>query len=307
VNLEGGRVPVTIITGFLGSGKTTLLNHLISTSDKRICVVQNEFGSVPVDDIFVSNSSSFATVVSTSSGCMCCKVNGDMVLAFKDLSESKQKFDSVIIETSGLSEVTPVAQSFFADPFLLDNFYLDAIVTVSSDLFDENELTVEQLSLADIILVNKVDLLEDVGKRIEQLVEINPAATVISCTRGNVDPKLVLDIKSFSVTKVLDLKSSTIHRHHEYGSVCLERSEDIDELAFTDWLEEMLREGTCYRCKGVVCFAKVETPASVQCVKQHIEIDYLENYHPLNRKSTLVFIGQKLNRDRLEKSFGALC
>merc|ERR1711912_228296 len=192
-----GKVPVSILTGFLGSGKTTLLNRILhGHSDKRIAVIENEFGEVGVDNALVEGSlrKEQENIVEMNNGCICCTVRGDLIAGLKKLIKTSKKsgkaLDGVIIETTGLADPAPVAQTFFADDFVQQHMRLDGILTlvdakhIIQHLEDEkpegveNE-AVEQIAFADRILLNKIDLateeeLAEVEKRIRAINEKVP-------------------------------------------------------------------------------------------------------------------------------------
>merc|ERR1711912_129896 len=192
-----GKVPVSILTGFLGSGKTTLLNYILEKNHgKRIAVIENEFGEVGIDDALVKGGSlaEEENIVEMNNGCICCTVRGDLIAGLKKLIKTSKKsgkaLDGVIIETTGLADPAPVAQTFFADDFVQQHMRLDGILTlvdakhIIQHLDDEkpegveNE-AVEQIAFADRILLNKIDLateeeLAEVEKRIRAINEKVP-------------------------------------------------------------------------------------------------------------------------------------
>merc|ERR1711933_375380 len=196
--MGGGKVPCTILTGFLGSGKTTLLNHILEANHgKRIAVIENEFGEVGIDDALVQGGSMAdeENIVEMNNGCICCTVRGDLIAGLKKLIKTSKKknkpLDGVMIETTGLADPAPVAQTFFADDFVQQHMRLDGILTlvdakhIIQHLDEEkpegveNE-AVEQIAFADRILLNKCDLVDseedlaEVEKRIRAINEIVP-------------------------------------------------------------------------------------------------------------------------------------
>merc|ERR1712139_187929 len=210
-----GKVPVSILTGFLGSGKTTLLNHILEANHgKRIAVIENEFGEVGIDDALVKGGSlaDEENIVEMNNGCICCTVRGDLIAGLKKLIKNGKKtgkvLDGVLIETTGLADPAPVAQTFFADDFVQQHMRLDGIITlvdakhICQHLDEEkpegveNE-AVEQIAFADRILLNKCDLAEsedylvEVEKRIHA---INAKVPIKRTTNSEVDMDFVVGI-----------------------------------------------------------------------------------------------------------------
>ena len=203
------RTSVSILTGFLGAGKTTLVNHILSSKEHgmRIAIIENEFGEVGVDDALVIETEE--EVFEMNNGCICCTVRGDLMRIFQRLMQRK-KFDHILIETTGLADPAPVAQTFFADEAIKEYFELDAIITVVdakhiTEHLDEvkpegveNE-SVEQVAFADKILLNKVDLVSEDEKAavITKLRTINSVAELVETTQCSIDIKSILGIKAF--------------------------------------------------------------------------------------------------------------
>jgi G3E family GTPase len=203
------RVPVTVLTGFLGAGKTTLVNRILSEQHgKRIAVIENEFGEVGVDHELVIGADE--EIFETSNGCICCTVRGDLIRILNQLRKRRERFDAVLIETTGLADPGPVAQTFFIDEELKEYYSLDAIVTLVDARHLEQELTDspvarEQIAFADIVLLNKIDLVDTAAlARVQQRVQgINGTATVLRTRNANVPLDRVLGIGAFDLDRAL--------------------------------------------------------------------------------------------------------
>ncbi|RDK04022.1 CobW family GTP-binding protein [Paraburkholderia lacunae] len=231
-------IPVTILTGFLGSGKTTLLKRILNEKHgMKIAVIENEFGEENIDnEILVQNTSE--QIIQMSNGCICCTIRGDLARVLGDLAEQKQSgkldFDRVVIETTGLANPGPVAQTFFMDNQIADEFLLDAIITLvdakhANQQLDEHEVVQRQVGFADRLFITKGDLVDEqhVGDLRHRLLHMNPRAAIKLVNFGEADIKEIFDLRGFNLNSKLEIDPdflaedehahSHAHAHDEHG------------------------------------------------------------------------------------------
>ena len=216
------KVPVTILTGFLGSGKTTLLNRILTEEHgKRIAVIENEFGEVGIDQALVINADE--EVFEMSNGCICCTVRGDLIRVLNNLNKRRDKFDYVLVETTGLADPGPVAQTFFMDDDLSAEYALDGIVTLVDAAHIEQQLgrsdeSTEQIAFADVLVLNKTDLVNDdaLDNLESRLRDMNRMAQVVRSERANIPVSTVLDLSAFDLDQVLERRPTFLEPEYPF-------------------------------------------------------------------------------------------
>lgn len=326
--IQDQKIPVTILTGFLGAGKTTLLNYILTERHgHRIAVIENEFGEIDVDSDLVLASDE--EIFQMKNGCICCfvDVRNDLIQVMKKLLAQKDRFDHVIVETSGLADPTPVATSFFIDPEVTEAVLLDAIVTLvdakhfgqhlhDKQLDGRENQAVDQVVAADRIIVNKTDLASaaQLDALETDLRELNQTAEILRAQYGKVDLDAILGISGFTPSyveeraKLLDLDGAHGHHHHHshdpsVSSVSFVFDRPFDQERLMEFLKRHLSENAenAFRTKGILWMEGDERFFVLQAVHELID---LRPDHPWRaderRESRIVFIGRELDRARLE-------
>ena len=311
-------IPVTILTGFLGSGKTTLLNRILKEHHgHRIAVIENEFGEAGIDnELLVQDSGE--QIVEMNNGCICCTVRGDLVRILGELHDKKQagqlQFDRVIIETTGLADPAPVAQTFFVDEDIAQHYRLDAIVTTvdakhAPQQLDAHHEAQEQVGFADRILVTKTDLAADdeVAALRQRLVRMNPRARIGEARHGVAAVDDLLDIHGFDLNAILEIEPDFLtdveHEHDDdVTSFVFREKRPLNLERVEDFLGAMLQVygPKLMRYKGVLNVKGVDRRVVLQGVHMLMASDLGAAWKPgESRDSKLVFIGRDMPRELL--------
>jgi G3E family GTPase len=314
---DARQIPVTVLTGYLGAGKTTLLNRVLSEDHgRRYAVIVNEFGQIGIDNELIVSADE--EVFEMNNGCICCTVRGDLIRIIGNLLKRQGQLDAILIETTGLADPAPVAQTFFVDQEVRERTTLDSIVTVVdaknllARLEDSHEAA-EQVAFADTILLNKVDLVPGEGlARVEARVRaINPTATIHRTERCEIPVDAILGRRAFELDRILTIEPNFLgeddHQHDDaISSVSLSELRPLDMAKFDAWMGALLRERgqDILRSKGILHMQGSDHRFVFQAVHMLIEGATGKPWESgETRGSKLVFIGRALQPAELRKSF----
>ncbi|WP_232627900.1 CobW family GTP-binding protein [Methylobacterium sp. Leaf118] len=312
------KIPVTVLTGYLGAGKTTLLNRILTEPHgRRYAVIVNEFGEIGIDNDLVVGADE--EVFEMNNGCVCCTVRGDLIRIMDGLVKRRGKFDAIIVETTGLADPAPVAQTFFVDQDVGDAARLDAVVTVAdakwltARLGDAPEAK-NQIAFADVILLNKADLVsgEDLDRVEGQIRAINPWAKVHRTERCAIPLDQVLDRNAFDLSRILDVEPDFLeeghHHHHDdqIQSVSAKIDGPVDPEKFMPWISNLtqVQGPDILRCKGIVAFPDEPKRFVFQGVHMILDGDVQGDWGAEEpRVSRVVFIGRNLDPEAIRQGF----
>lgn len=312
------KLPVVVLTGYLGAGKTTLLNYLLTIqTNKKVAVIVNEFGEAGIDnDLIVSADEE---IFEMNNGCICCTVRGDLIRILSVLLKKKNQLDAIFIETTGLADPAPVAQTFFMDDLIKKHLKLDAMVTVVDAttflkrMGDSHE-AVEQVAFADVAVISKTDSVSpsQIQKVLDKVKGINPHVKIIQSIRGEVDPAELMGHDYFDLTRILEVEpdflSDVPHEHdNEISSLSLKSARPLNQAKFDRWISHVLQTvgEDLLRTKGILDFGiDASERFAFQAVHMMAEGGFIGPWKTADdRYSRLVFIGKNLDVELLTQGF----
>jgi G3E family GTPase len=306
---------VTILTGFLGAGKTTLLNRILEASGgRRVAVIENELGEVGVDGDLVVDAEE--ELFQLNSGCVCCAMRADLIRVVTALLDRSLPPDAIVIETSGLARPAPVVQTFLADDDLRDRTVIDAVITVVDARhahlhIDDGAECLEQIALADVLLLNKIDLVADADVRhlTQRLRGISRVAKIHPTLEAKLDVRKVLGQRAFDPSRAMVVDAALLAEAHEHArgvsSVGIDLPGDLDPRRLERWLGSLLvnRGEDIFRMKGVLSVKGDPNPLVIQGVHMVVDATSGRPWQERARGNKLVLIGRNLNRDEIRRGF----
>ena len=341
---EKTLIPVTVLTGYLGAGKTTLLNRILSEDHgHRYAVIVNEFGEIGIDNELILNTDE--ELFEMNNGCICCTVRGDLIRTMHGLLSKDRNFDAIVVETTGLADPGPVAQTFFVDGFLRSKTELDSVTTVVDAKHVELRLAdsreaLEQIAFADQIVLNKTDLVspEELRAVEAHLRRLNPMAPIHRAERSRVNLEAILGRGGFDLNRITELEPDFLnpahgeaghvhdehcgHDHHDHDdhhehdhehdhgirSISLRTDKPMDRRKVARWLTDLTKNQgpDILRAKGIIDVKDNTRRLVFQAVHQILEGDLQREWREGEpRYSRMVFIGRNLNEAELKAAFEA--
>merc|ERR1712232_517720 len=334
MNSTAGLTPMTVITGFLGAGKTTLVNYILKEQNQwKICVLENEFGEVSIDDGLVAESlDAPEDLITMDNGCVCCSVRGDLIRTLGQLESRRKEFQAILLETTGMADPAPIVYTVQTNPKISDNYHIDSIICLADAKHLDQHLdevkpegavneSLQQVAFADRILLNKIDLVtkdekDELQKRIRN---INQFAKIIETQKSRVDLGEILKVNSFNMESILKYESNFFEDYDDTdGERTKKHNTDIVQSVgcqfkgnlhaqwFNLYMMDLLKDRAAdlYRTKGLLSFhGQGDTKFVFQGV--HEQINFGPAQKPWGkdeeRINRFVFIGKNLNKAELRK------
>ncbi|ASI35615.1 cobalamin synthesis protein P47K [Exiguobacterium sp. N4-1P] len=311
------RIKTTLITGFLGAGKTTLLNHIVSHPTEKVALLVNEVGSVHIDEALIERSDE--EMIELTNGCICCSIRGDLREALLRIAKKRRAgemvFNRLLIETTGIADPGPILQTFYFEPAIEQQYQLSSVITVVDAYHLERELTFEenvrQIGFADVLLLNKVDLVPDAARTdiIARLEVLNPTAHIIPTVESRVEVANLFETFHFPKAeeeRLLQQDDRFERAADSFTALTITEVQPLNRNRFGAVLREVLEAyaENLYRYKGIIHFADTDQKTILQGTGM-IYGTAVRGMFEQEKQTTLVFIGKNLDEQAIRKGVKA--